>query len=90
MHAALSALADAEGIEMAEFIERAVVAEIRERVRVITMAASKLARLGITGSEPGTAGTRQGVAGSGREDRGAAGIAREFASDAPFSGRGGR
>jgi hypothetical protein len=90
MHAALSALADAEGIEMAEFIERAVVAEIRERVRVITMAASKLARLGITGSEQGAPGTRQGVAGNGREDRGAAGSAREFASDAPFSGRGGR
>ncbi len=49
LHAALSALADAEGVDIAVFIEREIVRVVIERVRLVTLASSALQRTGIAG-----------------------------------------
>ena len=55
-HAALCALADAEGIDIAAFIEREIVRVVIERVRLVTLASTALHRTGIAGRLLGTGG----------------------------------
>lgn len=58
-HAKLALLADVDGLDMAEFIERAVCKEIDSRVHAATVIAERLARLGTSGNCrdcPGAAG----------------------------------
>lgn len=58
-HAALVAICDAEGITIAEFVERLLVPAIRDRVHVATVIAGRVASLGISGNNrepPGATG----------------------------------
>lgn len=50
IHGALTVFADVERKELAELAEAVIAAEVRRRVHETTVAAAKLARLGIIGS----------------------------------------
>lgn len=49
VHAALGVLCQAEGVEIAQYIERLVVNDVSERVHAATLVADGLRRLGISG-----------------------------------------
>ena len=53
MHTALSVLADVEGIDMGEFIEREIVRVIRDRCHAASVIAERLHGLGISGNRAG-------------------------------------
>lgn len=55
-HAALVAICDAEGVTIAEFIERLLVPIIRDRVHAANVIASRTAGLGISGNNRESAG----------------------------------
>ncbi len=48
-HAALSVVADADTLDIGEWVERLVSSEVARRVHVYTVAADRLRRLGISG-----------------------------------------
>lgn len=50
MHAALKAIAEAEGLDDGEWIESVLVPEIKRRVHAATVIAERTARLGISGN----------------------------------------
>lgn len=75
LHAALVALAEADGVDIGEFVERELVKTIVERVRLITIAARALDRAGITGK-------LLGQTGNGRENQGSRG-SRDGFEDLP-------
>lgn len=58
-HAALCALADAEGIDIGVFVERVVVREVIEKVRLVTLASNALARSGIAARLLGVCGNER-------------------------------
>ena len=62
-HAALTALADAERVDLGEFVERVLMREIEARVHAAKVVAAATARLGIAGNLRESAGR----SGSGRE-----------------------
>ncbi len=49
-HSALKTICDADGVTLAEFVERHMVAAIRERVHAATLIAQRTAGLGISGN----------------------------------------
>ena len=50
MHAAMTVLAEIDQIDLGEFIERVVSAEVKRRVHDATLIAERVACLGITGN----------------------------------------
>jgi hypothetical protein len=56
LHAALCALADAEGVDIAVFVEREVVRAVIEKVRLVTLASTALQRSGLAGRLLGACG----------------------------------
>jgi len=63
VHAALDALADIEGIGLAEYAEQMLAEHVRRRVHEATVLTDRLARLGITGNRRDSSGK----SGRGRE-----------------------
>lgn len=55
MHAALSILAEADDVDIGEFIERELLRVIRDRVHAASFIADRTASLGITGKANGKA-----------------------------------
>lgn len=61
VHAAMAVVADADGLDHGEWIERLIEREVRRRVHEATVIAAAAARLGIAGNSGesrGTAGNR--------------------------------
>ena len=56
-HTALGILAEVDGLDIGEFIERELLRVIHERVHAATLIAERTARLGITGIARESAGT---------------------------------
>ena len=57
VHAALKAICAANGVDMQVFVESLVEAEVRERVRLVTVASVALQRTGIAARLLGMAGS---------------------------------
>jgi hypothetical protein len=57
VHAALKAICAADGVDLRVFAERLIEAEVRERVRLVTVASTALQRTGIAARLLGTAGS---------------------------------
>lgn len=63
VHTAMAVVADADGLDHGEWIERLIEREVMRRVHAATVIANAAARLGIAGSRVESAGT----SGIGRE-----------------------